>query len=156
MSGDKRALQWLSGGPLALTLLLCFSALLGAFWWLSNGGSFARAASAQAVGPPVGSRGTAVGTMARLEPLPGQSLWLARDGRAYDRFWHAQAAHDRRDADALLQAGGVFAADDGVEARVTAAGPGCFRVRLMEGERQGQEGWLPAACLHAAEGRRDF
>jgi hypothetical protein len=157
MSAEKRVLHWLSGGPLALCLFACFTALLGAVYWLSNGGSLSRPAAAQARGvAPRGSAGAAVGTLARLQPLPGHSLWLARDGRAYELYWRARAAGDTRSAAALEQSGAVFMVDDDSEARVTAAGPGSFRVRILEGERQGHEGWLPAACLHAAEGRRDF
>jgi hypothetical protein len=156
MSAEKRAFQWLSGAPLGLVLLLGGVALFGAFWWLSNGGSLSRSASAQTGAAPPGSIGAAVGTLARLQPLPGHSLWLARDGHTYDLFWRAQSARDDRGAQALVAAGAVFAVDDDTEARVLAVGRGCARVRLLEGERQGQEGWLPAACLHAGEARRDF
>jgi hypothetical protein len=157
MSAEKRALQWLSGVPLALCLVLAFVAVFSAFWWLGKVGSATRPASAHPVGTaPPGTAGAVVGTMARLQPLPGQSLWLARDGRAYELYWRAQAARDARGAQALVDTGAVFIADDDTEARVTAVGRGCFRVRVLEGEHQGQEGWVPASCLHALEGQRDF
>jgi hypothetical protein len=156
MSADKRAFQWLSGGSLALCLVFGFVALLGAFWWLSNGGSVTRPAAAHSGGTAPGSQGAAPGSLTRLQALPGQSLWLARDGHAYDRFWRAQAARDTVSAESLVTSDAVFTVDDDTEARVTATGRGCVRVRLLEGDRQGQEGWLPAACLHAREGRRDF
>jgi len=156
MSAEKRALQWLSGAPLGLVLLVGAAALFGGFWWLSNGGRMTRPASAQTGAAPAGSIGASVGTLARLQPSPGQSLWLARDGRAYDLFWRAQSAPDTDGARAMIEAGAVFTVEEDTEARVTAVGRGCVRVRLLEGERQGQEGWLPSPCLHAIEARRDF
>ncbi|MCL6650472.1 MAG: hypothetical protein K6U89_19415 [Chloroflexi bacterium] len=157
MSPEKRVMEWLTGGTPVLYLLVCFTALLGAVYWLSNSGRFTRPAQATPSGQ-LGQRGSAgasfLGAVTRLQPHAGQPIWIARDGRAYNLFWQAQAAGDARHAEALLHSGAVFPVEDDTEARVIGEGRGCYRVRLLEGERQGQEGWAPAANLASLAAHR--
>lgn len=157
MSPKKRVMEWLTGPTPVLCLLVCFTALLGAVYWLSNGGRFTRPAQATPT-VQLGQRGDAgasfLGAVTRLQPHAGQPVWIARDSRTYDLFWRARAAGDARRAEALLQSGAVFPIEDDTEARVIGEGRGCYRVRLLEGERQGQEGWAPAVNLTSLAAHR--
>jgi hypothetical protein len=153
---DPRGL--LSYSAVICVLLASFVAIGMALNRLCSGPTLSPAAAANRRTPMAASGGdrAAVGSIIRLQPRSGQSLWIAANAAACVVLRRAQAIHDEERLRALSSGGWVYTVDDETQARIVDTSPGCYRVRILEGDAQGKTGWVPFENAEGLPARRGF
>jgi hypothetical protein len=149
MRHDSDPRRLLSYGTAVCILLASFGAIGVALNRLCDAPTVQPAHAADRSARPTssGADRAAIGSIIRLQPRPGHPLWIAANAAACVVLGRAQARRDEERLRALFGAGWVFTVDDETQARIVDVSPGCYRVRILEGDSQGKIGWVPVECV---------
>jgi hypothetical protein len=159
MRPDTDPRRLLSYSAAVSVLLASFVAIGVALNRLSAGGPTVKPAAAANRSTRLTASGadrSAVGSIIRLQPRSGQPLWIAANAAACVVLRRAQAIHDEERLRALSSGGWVYTVDDETQARIVDTSPGCYRVRILEGDAQGKTGWVPVENAEGLPARRGF